>query len=98
LQYDYPDHVLTVSKIAWIIERGISIKIDKKDAKHLRALECQKKHKKGIFGSGFLLSEKAAAEKAAAEKAAAEKAAAEKETKIIWELSEKEIKIIKSMG
>ena len=88
LQYDYPDHVLTVSKIAWIIERGISIKIDKKDAKHLRALECQKKHKKGIFGSGFLLSEKAAAEKAAAEK----------ETKIIWELSEKEIKIIKSMG
>jgi len=46
-----------------------------------------------MFGSGFLLSEKAAAEKAAAEKAAAEKAAAQH-----WGLSEREKKIIRGLG
>ncbi|WP_285452250.1 chromosome partitioning protein ParB [Weeksella virosa] len=102
-KYDYPNEVITVSHVSWIISRGISIKINKKDAKHCRALESQKKHKKAIFGSGFLLSEKAAAEKAAAEKAAAEKAAAEKaaaekDDVIIWDLSESERTIIQSLG
>ena len=53
---------------------------------------------KTIFGGGLLLSEKAAAEKAAAEKAAAEKAAAEKAAAHIWELSERERKIVASLG
>ena len=92
-KYDYPDEVVTVSQVAYIIERGISLKINKKDAKHCRGLDAQKKHKKAIFGSGFLLSEKAAAEKAAAEKAAAEK-----DNVIVWELSQREREIIKSLG
>jgi len=92
-KYDYPDEVVTVSQVAYIIERGISLKINKKDAKHCRGLDAQKKHKKAIFGSGFLLSEKAAAEKAAAEKAAAEK-----DNVIVLELSQREREIIKSLG
>ena len=92
-KYDYPDEVVTVSQVAYIIERGISLKINKKDAKHCRGLDAQKKHKKSIFGSGFLLSEKAAAEKAAAEKAAAEK-----DNVIVRELSQREREIIKSLG
>ncbi|MYZ60758.1 chromosome partitioning protein ParB [Elizabethkingia anophelis] len=97
--YQYPDSILTVSKVQYIINNGIRVKINKKDVKHCRGLESQKEHKKAIFGSGFLLStiatkEKAAAEKAAAEKAAAEKAAAEKKNVHVWELSEKEEKII----
>ncbi|WP_126414791.1 chromosome partitioning protein ParB [Weeksella virosa] len=87
-KYDYPNEVITVFHVSWIISRGISIKINKKDAKHCRALESQKKHKKAIFGSGFLLSEKAAAEKAAAEK----------DDVIIWDLSESERTIIQSLG
>ena len=87
-KYDYPDEVVTVSQVAYIIERGISLKINKKDAKHCRGLDAQKKHKKAIFGSGFLLSEKAAAEKAAAEK----------DNVIVWELSQREREIIKSLG
>ena len=59
-------------------------------------MQCEKK--KTIYGGGFLLSEKAAAEKAAAEKAAAEKAAAEKVNAIVWELSDREREIIKSLG
>jgi len=97
-KYIYPGNVVTVSAISWMVEKGISIKIDKKDAKHCRGLDSQKVHKKGLFGSGFLISEKAAAEKAAAEKAAAEKAAAEKVNIITWELSEKEWQVIRSLG
>ncbi|MDE5507742.1 chromosome partitioning protein ParB [Elizabethkingia meningoseptica] len=92
--YQYPDSILTVSMVQYIINNGISVKIGKKDVKHCRGLESQKKHKKGIFGSGFLLSTIATKEKAAAEKAAAEKAAAEKKNVQVWELSEKEEKII----
>ena len=70
-KYEYPANVATVSSIQWIIERGISLQIDKKDAAHCRGLDSQKLHGKAIFGSGFLISDIAAAEKAAAEKAAA---------------------------
>ena len=51
--------------------------------------------KKGkvLFGSGFLLSERAAAERAAAERAAAERANA-----TVWELSEREKQIIREMS
>ena len=92
-KYEYPDHIATVSGIFFIVEKGISIKIDKKSAKHCRALASQKTHGKAIFGCGFLISEKAAAEKAAAEKAAAEKVFTMK-----WELSEREWAIIRSLG
>jgi hypothetical protein len=91
-KYEYPNEVVTVSKISWIIERGVSIRIDKSSAKHCRQLAAQKRHGKAIFGSGFLISEKAAAEKAAAEKAASQA-----DNVIIWELSEREKKIIQGL-
>jgi hypothetical protein len=87
-----------VSKVAYMVEKGVSFRVSKNDAKHCKGLDDQKKHKKAMFGGGFLLSEKAAAEKAAAEKAAAEKAAAEKENVIIWQLSNREKSIINNLG
>ncbi|WP_233552325.1 chromosome partitioning protein ParB [Parabacteroides sp. AF48-14] len=92
-KYVYPNEVLTVSAVQWCVERGVSCLLKKRDVYHVRGLDSQKTHKKAIFGSGYLLSEKAAAEKAAAEKAAAEK-----DNIIIWELSERERNIIKSLG
>ena len=73
------------------------------DCEFVRTLDAQRAHGKCIFGSGFLLSEKAAAEKAAAEKAAAEKAAAEKAAAEkaaahAWELSEREREIVRKLG
>lgn len=97
-KYQYPENVLTVSMLALIVSRGISIKIEKGEVAHCRGLESQKVHKKAIFGSGFLLSDKASAEKLAAEKLAAEKLAAEKDNIITWELSDRERKIIESLG
>jgi hypothetical protein len=96
-KYEYPNNILTVSKVQKMVEYGIDFKVKYSECSHCSQLDAQKPHKKTLFGSGFLISEKAAAEKAAAEKAAAEKAAAEKETRIIWELSKKELEIIKSL-
>ena len=93
-KYKYPDYVLTAAMCNYMCEHGQALTISKKDSKHIRYLESQKEFgDKAIYGSGFLLSEKAAAEKAAAEKAAAEKAAAH-----VWELSEREWEIIKGLG
>ena len=97
-KYSYPDEVLTATMLGYMAAHGTSLEIDAKDVHFIRALDSQKESGKGLFGSGFLLSEKAAAEKAAAEKAAAEKAAAEKVYMNIWELSEREREIIKSLG
>jgi hypothetical protein len=92
-KYEYPNHIITVSKVQKLVENGIEFKVNYSDCYHCSQLEAQKKHGKTLFGSGFLLSEKAAAEKAAAEKAAAEN-----DTKIIWELSPKELQIIEMLG
>ena len=97
-KYSYPDEVLTATMLCYMAAHGVSLEISERDAHFIRALDAQKVSGKGLFGSGFLLSEKAAAEKAAAEKAAAEKAAAEKVNTNIWELSEREWKIIRGLG
>nr|DAO69943.1 MAG TPA: DNA N-6-adenine-methyltransferase [Caudoviricetes sp.] len=89
--YQYPDNVVTVSRIASIVEKGESICITKKDLAFYRQLESQKTHKKSIFGSGFLASHTATKELAAKE------LASNKEV-IHWELSEKELAIIKQLG
>ena len=92
-KYSYPNEVLTATMLCYLAAHDTSIEIDADDVYFIRALDSQKDEGKGLFGSGFLLSEKAAAEKAAAEKAAAEKVNTN-----IWELSEREIQIIKGLG
>ena len=92
-KYSYPDEVLTATMLGYMAAHGTSLEIEAKDVHFIRALDSQKESGKGLFGSGFLLSEKAAAEKAAAEKAAAEKIDTN-----IWELSDREREIVKSLG
>ena len=87
-KYVYPDEVLTSTMLGYMAAHGTSIEIDAKDVHFIRALDSQKESGRGLFGSGFLLSEKAAAEKAAAEKVDAN----------IWELSDREREIVKSLG
>ena len=92
-KYSYPDEVLTSTMLCYMAAHGTSLEIEEKDTYFIRALDSQKESGKGLFGSGFLLSEKATSEKAAAEKAAAEKVDTN-----IWELSEREREIVKSLG
>ena len=94
-KYKYPENVVTVSRIASLVEKGVSIKIKEKDLAFCRGLESQKKYKKGIFGSGYLTTHAVAAEIKAAEiKAAKIKAAVDV---IEWELTEHEKEIIDAL-
>ena len=87
-KYSYPDEVLTATMLCYMAAHGVSLEISERNAHFIRALDAQKVSGKGLFGSGFLLSEKAAAEKAAAEKVNTN----------IWELSEREWKIVRGLG
>jgi len=89
--YKYPNEVLTVSNVAQIVSRGGELVIHKNDLQYCKSLDSQKKYKKSIFGSGFLLSEKAAAEKAAAEKSTAKEI-------IEWKLSDREKQLIQNLS
>ena len=92
-KYSYPDHVITISDINKIAKHGVDFKLKAEDVCFIRGLDSQKPHKKGIYGGGFLLSERAVAERVMAERVMAEK-----ENRIIWELSERERENIKNMG
>ena len=92
-KYTYPHNVVNAARLSYLSAHGTELRIKAKDVRFIRAMDAQRKQGKTVYGGGFLLSEKAAAEKAAAEKAAAEKANA-----IIWELSEREKKIIAGLG
>ena len=74
--YDYPANLITAARLQKVVREGVELRFPREECHFIRKLDAQ--GEKGIFGGGFLISEKAAAEKAAAEKAAAEKAAAEK--------------------
>ena len=92
-KYSYPDEVLTATMLCYMAAHGVSLEISERDTHFIRSLDAQKASGKGLFGGGFLLSEKAAAEKAAAEKAAAEKVNTD-----IWELSDREWAIVRGLG
>ena len=78
-----------------LVQNGIEFSINKDCCVHCRGLDNQKKHKKAIFGSGLLISERAAAGRAAAERAADR--AAERDENIEWKLSPRELKIINGL-
>ena len=97
-KYAFPDYVFSSAMGNKFSKWGVDYRIKRDEAKFIRALDSQRVHKKVVYGSGFLLSEKAAAERAAAEKAAAERAAAEKAGAIVWPLSDREREIIRALS
>lgn len=92
-KYEYPDHVITAAAAQRLAHYGAEFKVHKNDCVRISKLDAQEK--KGIFGGGLLLSERAAAERAAAERAAGEKETAITEK---FELTEREKQIVKSLG
>ncbi len=91
VKYEYPDAVLTAARGKYLSNHGVDFRIRRTDAMLIDGLDAQGAN--GIFGSGLLLSERAAAERAAAERAAAERAAAHK-----WQLSTRERKLQSLLG
>lgn len=97
-KYEYPAEVITATMCGYMARHGVDTEIDENDVYFIRQLDSQKESDKGLFGCGFLLSEKATAEKVTQEKAAQEKAAQEKNDSQTWTLSERERQIVKSLG
>lgn len=87
-KYDYPDYVVTSAMMQRYARYGVDFKVMREDCMQIRTLDEQKESGKAIFGSGLLLSEKAAAEKAAAEKTVAK----------IYRLTEREMALVHSLG
>lgn len=63
-KYEYPDEVITSSKLQWMAGHGTSFQVRRADCERITRLDSQ--GAKSIFGGGLLLSERAAAERAAA--------------------------------
>ena len=66
-----------------LLRNGFGFSVPRNACSFTRALDAQREAGKAIFGSGMLISEKAAAEKAAAEK---------------WQLSEREREIVRGLA
>ena len=94
-KYEYPDNVITAAMVQRWCKYGVDYRLEVSDSLPISALDAQKARGITIFGEGYILSSSAAAEKAAAEKAAAEKAAAEKAAAEKWQLSDKELEIVR---
>nr|DAT53224.1 MAG TPA: hypothetical protein [Caudoviricetes sp.] len=82
-KYSYPTQVLTSAMVQYFAAHGVDFRVPHGHLAFTRALDSQREAGKTVFGSGFLISEKAAAEKAAALK---------------WPLSERELAIVASLG
>ena len=95
---DYPNEVVLSTMLSRYSKYGIDFRVKRDESAHIRALDEQKESGKGLYGSGYLISERAAAERAAAERAAAERAAAERAAAERWRLSEREKEIVRSLG
>ena len=91
-KYVYPDCVVTSAAIGYLCKYHTPFRLSREDCGFIRKLDEQGKNG-GIFGSGYLLSERAAAERAAAERAAAERAAVNR-----WQLSPREKELQKLLG
>ena len=82
-KYVYPPEVLTAAQVGRYSKYGVDFRVKRRDCTRVRALDAQRAAGKTVFGSGMLLSERAAAERAAA---------------IEWELSPRERAIVRMLG
>lgn len=87
--YKYPDNVISPALLKGLA--SVDLKIRRKEALHISALDAQRVKNKAVYGSGYLVSDYAAARlKAARLKAAREGVA--------WELSERERALISRLN
>lgn len=90
-KYEYPDEIVTAAMMQRWAKYGVEFEVRRGDCCRVSRLDANPK--KGIYGGGLMLSERAAAERAAAERAAAERARAH-----VWELSDRERAIVSMLG
>jgi len=112
-KYSYPDYIVMSTRVAQYSHYGIDFVVPVDESQPISQLDSQKPSGKAIYGKGYIVSErvKAAKEKAEREKAEREKAErekaerekaerekAEREKAERWELSQREMEIVKSLS
>lgn len=90
-KYQYPKNVTYVTEISQLADTDVIIYRD--ETKRVRVLDAQKPYKKGIHGGGWYLSDSATDR---LEKAREE--SADKKKTISWELTDRELDIIKKLN
>ena len=96
--YEYPENVITSSGLEAFAKRDVEFRFEKDEVHFTRNLDMQKSFKKAIFGAGFLISDKKAEELREAKRTETKKIFGNAESKIYWELSDREKEIIKNLG
>ena len=90
-KYAYPANVLTITKLARLNKQGIEFQVMDTQCRHVSKLDSQSPAGKGIYGSGYLISDAKAAELKAAELKAAEEISE-------WPLMTHELEIIQELN
>ena len=107
-KYSYDHHIITSTFVAALSRLGIEFSVPVLESEIINRLEAQGESRKGIYGNGYIVSdrvfaerEKAEREKAEREKAEREKAErerVERERVERIELSEKELAIVQRLN
>ena len=85
----YPDNIVTAAILGKIVKRDVELKIRKVSCEAIKESDSAKAQGRGLFGGGFIMSDRAAAERAAAERAAATRLSlSDREKEIIARLNE----------
>ena len=92
-KYSYPMGLITTAAIYPLAKYGIDFVVPRSESIRVSALDAQRPLKKGVFGCGWLVSERVKAERVKAEREKAEREKAER-----WELSEREKLIIQNLN
>ena len=92
-KYSYPDYIITATRVGQYSRYGIDFVVPVDESVPISQLDAQKASGKAIYGKGYLVSERVKAEREKAEREKAEREKAER-----WELSPREMEIVKSLG
>lgn len=103
-QYIYPKHVIRATDMGYLVRNGVWFSFAKDQAVFQTKLDLQ--GNTSIFGGGYLVSDKVALNRRAADRAAAEKAVEDRvaadraaaQEAIVWELSDRELGIVKNLS
>jgi hypothetical protein len=87
-KYSYPQHIITSSWVGALSRLGIEFSVSVAESEGISGLDSQKASGKAIYGKGYIVSDRVKAEREKAEREKAE----------VWELSEKEYKIIERLN
>ena len=86
-KYSYDRHIITASFIGQLSRLGIEFSVPVSESERISGLDSQKEKGRAIYGKGYIVSEQVYAEREKAEREKAER----------WELSAREMEIVKRL-